>query len=820
MSDEMFDDAVPFAGGEESLFEGEVPLEPAIVSVLQVHGAAPDEELPLIPGGADRKSSTKKKVAIIGSVLGAGVLAGGAAGLYFWLRPNGGSSPTPTPTPPNGCSEPDTTITYTTTILNAYGRTFCILNNGNQTYNISSIQFTTNVDITPYPPLPPQLILTKVLNILGNYNYTLSAPDALPLSENSTYCLTYTFVAGPDFLHQIGLNPQNTSLILSNNSTMMLPINGTQACAPNFVKNYEMGGWLRLLDVQRYPASSLPTQIQPKLNTVHFLSFGVDGTTGKLTSVGPTYDNVLFPLIQDFVETSPSRGATIVLSGYCTSGVPFEQLTANDQLLNNFATNVAYAVKQYGFTGVTLDWEFWGNTCKTNSTFIIKLFNATRTSFDEVFGKGKGIIRMTIPVGQDKISQLTTGEWCEISQKVDSFELISYTPIPSPLSNFETRLDVSPYDPTRNTTAGTYTIKDSVAAYRNMSCISLRQIIVGVPAFGHGSFVSQMNQHGYAQTISGVLPGEYGDGSGSYSNQCVINKICYSRLLPGDTALIPADKNPFGNMPWGYSNGSLVVVSYVDSFAAGEIADYITHEGLGGASICATMQDLPFNNSASITRAMVSTLSGEPLNQTSSQKRFTFDPEVTARYPKGTLEPLTQLFSTLPTDLFNTFVEAAKTGFLYGFLISLTNESLKSFSQYLKEYGYKKEYIDFANTVIQAAITVLAGSLFGTAAFFATKTLMYYGGGFSSETSQIAGTVAATAVNFAYASMTVTAAATVIGGGYVGAKIGNGVVKAGTNIARLGLFGGLRKTYNDITSMLPVLPTTRNDLSAASFAKR
>ena len=311
-----------------------------------------------------------------------------------------------------------------------------------------------------------------------------------------------------------------------------------------------------------------------KLTHINY-AFANIGADLKIVMGYPDKDPSNFVLLQALKQRNPNLKTLISIGGWTWSG-KFSDAALTDASRTVFADSCVAFIKQHGFDGVDLDWEYpVGGGLSTNGkrpedkhNFTL-LLQKLREKLDAQGVIDKKHYLLTIAGGAGN-TYTNNVELSSIHPYLDYATIMTYdlhgtwdtyTDIHAPLYS---NTDVSPQYKA--------SIDSSINAWKQAS-FPMDKLVMGIPFYGYlYSSVNDVN-HGLYQTFFGANSISYGQIAASYLNQPGYIRYFHSQSM----------------VPWLY-NGS-TFISYEDVQSIGIKTDYIKSKGLGGAMIWELSQD-------------------------------------------------------------------------------------------------------------------------------------------------------------------------------------------------------------------------------------
>lgn len=311
-----------------------------------------------------------------------------------------------------------------------------------------------------------------------------------------------------------------------------------------------------------------------KLTHINY-AFANIGTDLKITMGYPDKDPNNFKLLQALKEINPNLKTLISVGGWTWSG-KFSDVALTDASRTVFADSCVAFMKQHGFDGIDLDWEYpVSGGLSTNTKRAADKQNFTlllqklREKLDAQGAADNKHYLLTIAGGAGS-GYANNVELASIHTYLDYATIMtydlhgtwdSYTDLHSPLY---TNTDVSPQYKT--------SADSSIKIWKQMG-FPTEKLVMGIPFYGYlYSSVKDVN-HGLYQTFAGANSISFGKITSDYLNKPGFVRYFHSQSL----------------VPWLY-NGS-IFISYEDEQSIGYKTEYIKSNGLGGAMIWELSQD-------------------------------------------------------------------------------------------------------------------------------------------------------------------------------------------------------------------------------------
>lgn len=295
----------------------------------------------------------------------------------------------------------------------------------------------------------------------------------------------------------------------------------------------------------------------------------------KIAMGYPDIDPSNFQLLNSLKQTNPSLKTLISVGGWTWSG-KFSDAALTDASRTIFADSCVAFIKQYGFDGVDIDWEYPVNgglssnskrpEDKHNFTLLLQKLREKLDAQGVIDNKHylltiAGGAGSTYPNNVELSSLHPYLDYAMIMTYDLHGTWDSYTDMHAPLYN---NTDISPQYKS--------SVDSSIKAWKQAS-FPMDKLVMGIPFYGYLYSSVPNNNHGLYQSFSGANSINYSQIAANYLNQPGYTRYFHSQSM----------------VPWLY-NGS-TFISYEDAQSIGLKTDYIKSNGLGGAMIWELSQD-------------------------------------------------------------------------------------------------------------------------------------------------------------------------------------------------------------------------------------
>lgn len=318
-----------------------------------------------------------------------------------------------------------------------------------------------------------------------------------------------------------------------------------------------------------------PNQIDAnKLTHINY-AFANISSDLKLTLGYPDIDLNNFKLLNSLKQTNPNLKTLISVGGWTWSG-KFSDAALTDASRTVFADSCVAFIKQYGFDGVDLDWEYpVSGGLATNSkrpedkqNFTL-LLQKIREKLDAQGALDNKHYLLTIAGGAGS-SYVNNVEMTKLSQYLDYATIMTY----DLHGMWDTYTDLHAPLYMNNDTSPQYkaSVDSAVNAWLNAS-FPADKLVLGIPFYGYlFSSVNNAN-NGLYQRYGGANSISYQSIVDNYLSKPTFTRYFHSQSM----------------VPWLF-DGS-VFISYEDPQSIAYKTNYIKSKNLGGAMVWELSQD-------------------------------------------------------------------------------------------------------------------------------------------------------------------------------------------------------------------------------------
>ena len=278
-------------------------------------------------------------------------------------------------------------------------------------------------------------------------------------------------------------------------------------------------------------------------------------------------------------EQYPHLKTLLSVGGWTWSG-KFSDVALTEESRAAFAESCVAMMKQYGFDGLDIDWEYpggggmEGNVSRPEDTqnFTL-LLNELRAQLDaqgEADGGVHYLLTIAAPAGPPMIANL---ELDKIHEPLDWINLMTYDFYGSwsPTTGFLSPLYASPDDPSEDEMTRTKLNTDAtVQAYLDGG-VPPEKIVIGVPFYGRAWGGVEDVNNGLFQPYTELPETPRGEASYGYDDLQAEDMKDYPRFWSDDA-----------QSAWLYNPETKIMVSYEDPQSLEAKAAYVKEKGLGG----------------------------------------------------------------------------------------------------------------------------------------------------------------------------------------------------------------------------------------------
>lgn len=536
----------------------------------------------------------------------------------------------------------DLTLTYEYKTPYTGAGNIIVYNNGNTPVGISQLKFSINATLSgnPYGTLwGYQSTLKATPNPDGVHtDYYIQENPLVTIAPHQSATLSYTanalggpftpnnILMGPDKLIALITPPQPHAVGTETNIPIKDACSGSACINPGNGKRimgyYPDWAYWR---APKFLANQIPFT---KVNAINY-AFSIFDQDGKISLYDKDSDAINMPIIAEARQQYPYLNASLSFGGWSWASTPqgwqcqkgdspagpaacFSKLAADPEATAKFILNAVNGMKEMGFNGIDIDWEY---PAAKDATNYVNLLQGLRVALDKqsTIDKTQYYLTIATPAGIDKIVNLTNPQWQTIFQTVDYVDVMTYDFHGSwdAKSDFMSAMNLDPIDPTiQDQTLGKYNVTDAIKAYQDRG-LTTNKIVLGVPMYGRMSNIkSAGTTEGLYQDITGIPVGEWDNEQSGHTGmidyKCIVDRTSCGNafVLPTLTLANPAT-DPLGQYaqtPWGYAADKFI--TFDDANAASLKAQWVLKNNFAGVMLWDFSGDFETKNPLSIVAAI------------------------------------------------------------------------------------------------------------------------------------------------------------------------------------------------------------------------
>ncbi|MGH2461864.1 MAG: glycoside hydrolase family 18 protein [Chloroflexota bacterium] len=336
----------------------------------------------------------------------------------------------------------------------------------------------------------------------------------------------------------------------------------TAAPSPRRVVAY-FAGWS--ID-RNYHVSDVPADQLDHLN----YAFATVTDQGVCVPMSPRVDRTNLPALRQLKARHPGLRTSLSIGGAARTN-HFSEVVKTDAALKQFASSAVGLMRQGGFDGIDVDWEY---PTASESHGFTRLLAELRRQLDlaESTEGTHHLLTIAAPAGP---AHYTTLELGAIHPYLDWLGLMAYDfhGTWSTVTNFAAPLFSASNDPSPIAQRLAYNASAAVQAYL-LAGVPPAKLVLGVPFFGSGwKGVPDVND-GLFQPAKGLPQGTSGPGI-----------FAYRDLKSNYLGTYPRFWHDEAKAPWLYNATNGVMITYDDPDSLAAKADYVKSQNLGGMMV-------------------------------------------------------------------------------------------------------------------------------------------------------------------------------------------------------------------------------------------
>lgn len=294
--------------------------------------------------------------------------------------------------------------------------------------------------------------------------------------------------------------------------------------------------------------------------------FALVGSDNRISLADGVFDIGNFAKLRALKEKYPDLRSVISIGGWDGSA-NFAGMSSTAAGRNAFAASCADFLKNYGFNGVDLDWEYPATSADRNNFTL--LLSALREKLDAL-GASDGRHYTVSFAGGAGAWYAEKVQLAKVGQIVDYSEIMTYD-IHGSWDSY-TDLNAPLFNPVLNSPQDVWSVDSSVECWLSAG-FPAAKLMLGVPFYGYIYSGVSSSQNGLFQTYSSCKSIGFDTIAAKY-----LGSGGYTRFIP-DGALTPC---LFGNSNF---------ITYDDAASLAKKAVYAVSKNLGGVAAWELTQD-------------------------------------------------------------------------------------------------------------------------------------------------------------------------------------------------------------------------------------
>jgi chitinase len=526
-----------------------------------------------------------------------------------------------------------------------------LTNDSNEPVKVSSFSFSTmGTADQPYGSLSSNAEITsKLINGLEQYTLTYAKDKEAIIPANGSADLTMSLKPITDAPFEVGMTVENITV---NGQPVEIKGKCQGESCNDPTPGYRVIGYYTDWDqyARKYNATDIPIN---KANTINYAFIDTD-KQGKLILLDPNADYKQLTALGNLQKEYPYLQTFLSFGGWSKS-YNYSDLVADPVARANFVKNAVAAMKEVGFNGIDLDWEYPVSGTRIvndggsetpvpgkaeDAANFAALLTELRTALDSQ-GAADGkqyYLSIAVGAGNDKIQAITNADpnaWAKIAKAINYLNLMTYdfhgafdyTTDPAlkaySVANFQAAMALDKdFDPTVNQPRlATYDIQSAVNTFKGLGFTN-SQLILGLPAYGRMENVATLGDTFglYQQLEQGIPAGEYDDWksgpTGVFDYKCIVDhSLCGSggTHLANLKYIDQATRDKYAAkamMTYAYIDGDKKqFMSYDDEKSIALKTQWAKDNHFAGVMFWSFSGDLPASDPRSLVNASQSVLS-------------------------------------------------------------------------------------------------------------------------------------------------------------------------------------------------------------------
>jgi len=386
--------------------------------------------------------------------------------------------------------------------------------------------------------------------------------------KNIRFILTLLFFLSPVACVLFQPIPTN-DLFVGEGAPILLTIKPSDAPAPNTNQPasdtgvtpspFMLVAYYPYWNNTTYHVSKIPAG---ELSVVNY-AFALPTETSECTPGDPEAGETQFPALLELKEKYPHLKTMLSVGGEGTAQA-FSAATASEAQLDHFVSACVQLMKNNGFDGLDIDWEYPTAEQMTTYTSLLEKLRRGLDSQSHTDSR-RYLLTIAAPAGSYSMAGMDIPK---LTPLLDWINLMTYDFYGSwsETTGFNSPLYTSPTDPAQ------WSIDSTIQMYLYLG-VPPKKLVLGVPFYGRGwQGVKDVNQ-GLFQPFNKQPEANSGDS------------FTYIQLEQVYIDKLPRFWDDIAKAPWLFDASKGLMISYDDPQSLGYKAQYARQQNLGGMMI-------------------------------------------------------------------------------------------------------------------------------------------------------------------------------------------------------------------------------------------